>query len=323
MLTIAASNLGMPHRKAVFGSLAAHEDFLEEAGYLPGYEIGGSEAGYAAGGFEWMDVRNPRNLLHGRMALALADAGYICSLHQSWRSTTVKEIAGRWKGLRLLGRELEGRQYSVKDIGVALGLAATIPYINSSLDRLTLVQAAAGKELPMVAYPNEQQPPMKSRFHFNYPEEAKRFAVLRHQPTAEELKAWGVLSADTGRMVQDMLAVQDGYGFKEVAADTKHLHEMRHGLQFKDPVGMVALLAKQNALPEMHLNLTDDPLTLQRIRNGSFDKTHHGRMLQAAFEGLPPDQQLLLVTEFIGSAAEHREVVGAVLELAHPATPAA
>ena len=294
-LIIAASNLNMPRRVAVFGGQKAHENFLKDAGYSAGSEIDGEARQYTGGGFEWSEVRNLRNIFMGRLGLKLARRGLVSSLHQSWRSTTAREVAarifhpsGEWNGVR----------NTPKAVLRSLGLVAVIPFIDSWRNRLAPFQTAAGKKLPVVAYPNEQQPPnAPGRFKFDYPVLAKDFLALRHQPTAETLQAWGVLTDSPELTVEGMLAAQREHGFSEVAFDTKHAFAERHGLNMPDPVEMTRLLAERSELAEIHLNLTDDAESLRLAMQGNLADTHHGKMLAAAMGALAADSVLTVVTE--------------------------
>src|SRR5689334_1305631 len=119
-LTIATSNLNMPPRLAVLGGLSAHEDFLDEAGY------GKSAAGYVGGGFEWSEVHNPHSLIRARLGWQLAAIKRIGSLHQSWRSTRVADIAVR---IFHPGGEWNGVRNTLGNVAKGLGLAATVPFI--------------------------------------------------------------------------------------------------------------------------------------------------------------------------------------------------
>ena len=314
----------MPPRDAVFGSRSAHEEFLEAGGYKPGAEVGSQAAQYTGGGFEWTDVRNPRNLLRTRIAVELAAKGFVSSLHQSWRSTTAPEIAAR---LLHPSGEWNGVPNTPKNVALSLGLVATIPFIDSWTRRLMPIQQAAGRKLPVVAYPNEQQPPnAPPRFDFDYPGLSKHFAVLRHQPTAETLQAWGVLSVDTTRMVKDMLEVQSLYGFAQVAGDTKHTDDVRLGFRFRDPVEMFRLLAKANALAEIHLNLTGDPDALRQTIDGNLIETRHGEMLAVAMGAASANSAITIVPEVTASdfsaigykdiAGGNKQVVEAILGVA-------
>lgn len=305
-LVIASSNLNMNPRAAVLGSLEDHQSFLKNGGYRNGAEIGGSQAQYSGGGFEWSEARNPRNLA-GKMALRLA-ATDICSLHQSWRSTKLSEIVTR---------------PSLASIGLGL----TIPHITGSLSRLAQVQWYAGRQLPVVAHPNQQQPPGESpRFELDYPAEAYSFSELRHQPTAETLQAWRVLSKNPRKTVEGMLEVQERLGFGGVAWDTKHGEEERHGFRFDDPVGMVTELAGRGGLQELQLNFAEDSHSLGEAVEDRLAGTHHGEILQAAVGAMAADSTLLVVTEVpareferIGiadAAAGHRMLVESVVRTA-------
>ncbi|HTE57558.1 MAG TPA: hypothetical protein VK694_02355 [Verrucomicrobiae bacterium] len=320
-LTIATANLAMPPDIVVFGGVAEHQDFLKATGYKYGDELADS-VDYQGGGFEWLDVRSSRSLIENVGAALAADQD-IGSLHQSWRSTSVGEIVGR---LRTPWEGWGNMPTRAQEVAQALGRALIVPHIDGSLQRLESVQKGAGRLLPLVAYPNQQQPPEKRRFDIPYQEWTSRFAELRHQPTVETLTAWGVVSRNADMMIDDMLVRQQEFGFGGAVWDTKHGFEARHGMRFNDPEGMIQVLGSRAVLNEVHLNLTNDPRSLQAALEGGLHKTHHGHALEAAFESMPSDQELLIVTELtpgdfeaIGSPdviEGHRQVIRSILALA-------
>lgn len=320
-IILATTNLAAPLDTVVSGGAAEHQDFLKATGYRYGYELA-DPVDYRGGGFEWLDVRGLRSIVEN-VGVALAADQDISSLHQSWRSTTVGEITGRllspWEGWNVLPTR-------AREVAQALGRALIVPYIDRSLPRLETIQKGAGRLLPLVAYPNQQQPPHECRFDIPYQKWTSRFAELRHQPTAESLAAWGVMSRFPDMMIEDMLVRQQEFGFNGVVWDTKHGSGTRHGMRFYDPQGMVQALGSRAALHEIHLNLTNDSASLRAALDGTLDQTHHGQTLEAAFESVPSDQELLIVTELtpkdfeaIGSPdliEGHRQIIRSILTLA-------
>jgi len=316
-VTIAASSHNLPQSTAVFGGAAEYQRFAVESGYAPGtYTVAPSEVSppdpdlqedgvtYHGGGFEWSAVRNPHNLL-GATAIGpqLAKDGFVSTLHQSWRSTTVGHILGRLRSKNRQG-SWNGRPNTIKNVVRGLLLAAVIPPLDAWTETLGPVQTAAGHRLPVVAYPNEQQPPERHRFLEDYLKVGEQFGPLRHQPTAETLAAWGLLDPDTtgskdatAQMVTAMRGAQQAHGFSGVAADTKHIRSVREGFRIEDPVEFFRQLARHGMLDEIHLNLTDDSKSVGEILAGNLAETPHGELLAAAFGALAAQDQVLVVVE--------------------------
>jgi hypothetical protein len=319
-LLIGTTSLANHTEVAVFGGAGQHQEFLELTGYKQGTEL--DDKVYHGAGYELFDLRNIHNLMGGA-AIRLAEEGDIVSFHQSWRSTSFGDILSR---LRHPTESWNGQRNTPLAVAQAIGRSIVVPHISDSLARLESIQQAAGTLLPVVAYPNQQQPPNQPKFSIDYTEWAPRFAQLRHQPTAETLRAWGVPDGRAEAMVRAMLQKQWVHGFQGVTWDTKHGHEERHGLRFADPDGMVEVLAAQDRLDEVHLNLTNDPTSMGRALDGHFGKTHHGRTLQAALKAMKPAQSILIITEVTPKDFNridkpdliegHRRLIGAILDLA-------
>jgi hypothetical protein len=295
-IIIAASNLNMARRDAVFGDAEAHQEFLENGGYKQGAELGGSQAAYTGGGFEWSDIRNIHNLRRdGNIALRLAAGGDISALHQSWRSTTIpSDILPRFL---LPKRDWLGVPNTFRNNVEAVGRAAVIPLMSGSLERLAPIQEAAGRRLPVTAHPNQQQPPGRPGVEIDYRLEADQFTEIRHQPTVDTLRAWRVLSDDPEQTVEDMIGAQQNHGFSSVAWDTHHAQEERYGYSLSDPEAMVGRLGELGRLGSIQINLTLDAPSLKKAVDGNLHKTPHGRMLETVADSLPEDQTLNIVTE--------------------------
>ncbi|HUS26237.1 MAG TPA: hypothetical protein VMY99_02730 [Nevskiaceae bacterium] len=162
-------------------------------------------------GFMWNHIRTM-----GGVASQLVQEGGIITLQQSWRSESMRKMAGL------------AMHADIKGVCQEAVLTVGLPNLRHSLGSLEKIQRAAGSSnrLPLEAHPNEQslgnRPP---RRNIDYPalNASGRFGPLICQWTAELLNrwheqsnggvSWGELTYDTASLIELGLAQQDKHGF--------------------------------------------------------------------------------------------------------------
>lgn len=291
-LTVAASTFNFSYRDIALQSPKWLAETVTQAGF---------------DGLEWSDVPNihPLSIAGGGLAVALAKQGAIYSLHQSWQATQYRELPHVFAEAKQAASD---KTYPTARALAAAGfqgvIIAGLPRLERSLEKLEPIQNAVGHKLPVVVHPNEQHVgKRRSTPAIDYPaiRRSGRFGPIRFQPTAELLDAWGVLSRDPIRTVDDMLAVMPAKGFDEVAFDTNHAYDLRDGKQFSRPADMAAELTRRGAMAELQLSYRPDfggkNGELQTFLTSNTTETPQGEVTAAVRENTAPHQSLYVVAE--------------------------
>jgi hypothetical protein len=296
-VSVGVSNANLSPQQALLWGVWEHRQYLEAIG---------------ADGFEWMPIRSRLRLEPEIGRASLSDV--VTSLHASFRSQTAGDV-------------LRGR-----------GSPRTLPFIAgmSRLDTLAplvVMQHKVGRQLSVVAYPNEQVPPNPpdTPRPVDYASWQSIFKSVRFQPTAELLHSWGVLSADGDIAMEGMKHVMEGRGFNGVCFDNFHWKSERSGHMMPDWARALPNIIRDGTAQEMHVcparpDRGGGDEQLQLILDGRIGETEVGYMITCIAENLPFETDFDFVLELPHVAVGHddigvsRAVIGAIRD--HFSSPA-
>jgi hypothetical protein len=283
---VISSILNLPPRAAMTWSAEQHRRYLRDTGYI---------------GITYypLDNRLAFQIARGERADDL-----VAAFQQPWREKTrARVLSGLVSGVVQNPR-------TVREPLMDAAMNMSMPHINRGLEVIGRVQEKLGTSLlrPIVVHPQGQmfgdaladmvRRPNKRR-DYHEERQGRQLGEFQWQPTVEWAVNRRVMTDNPEQLVDNMIGLAEHDGLGRAAFDTNHAQAVRRGMQFSNPVAMVARFAARGMLGSFEFaaqpNLGGDVEDVKKILDGNIGGTIHGEMLAAAASNTPAGAETFVI----------------------------